>query len=78
MSDPGSDDDRSVLKSLLVDRLAMGAHRAIRHYAQRRHAPPVPPWEDLDDHGRNVLRAAVVAMLTTYRSSLDELRELMP
>jgi len=67
----------SLLKSLLVERLAEAGHEAIRRYARARGDTDVPPWADLDTKGRNRARAVVVSLFTLAdnRPDVDELLE---
>jgi hypothetical protein len=63
-----------VLRSLLVDKLAEGAHEGMRRYAAGRGLPDVPPWDDLGDDARNLVRAAITRIFTRLASTIDELR----
>jgi hypothetical protein len=73
MTDPILDDDSSLTRSLLVDRLAEAGQTAIRTYSRARGDADVPAWADLDQTGRNRVRALIVALVDAQRADLDAL-----
>ena len=74
--DPAGEPD-SLGRSLAVDQVAEAFHAAIVRYALRRGETPPVPWWELDHAGKNRIRAAVVAMVTTDRPALSHLLMLV-
>jgi hypothetical protein len=70
---PTPDDNDSIVKSRLVDRLAQAGQTAIRAYSRARGDDDVPTWQELDQRGRNRIRALVVALAVEHRPDLDAL-----
>jgi hypothetical protein len=71
--DDTTDGVDSLTRSRLVDHLAEAGHTAIRAHSRARGDDDVPTWADLDQRGRNRIRALVVALVTDDRPDLDAL-----
>lgn len=56
-------DDDAAARSAAGDRLAAAAADAMARFAAARHLEPIRPWSELTETERDVIRAAVVALI---------------